>query len=310
MPNSPVAAVLRKFGVVAEESDERLESRSGAGIHAVRTADGQSAYLKFTPAAQGPDALAAARRELLFYRCLAPIAPVRSPELLMSADTDDGVAMLLGASGKPLPVTAWTPDMWATLGRGLASLHNMHVPAEANWGRPDALRQAMAEPDLPTIEAFWAPSLPLFAEIVSRRAELERWTEALPRVFIHGDCHTDNVTHSGESLILLDWQESGAGRPGSDLAFLNVRAVPAGVTTPPVLLDAYLRCRPHDRRTLELALLAEELAVFVFQWPPFAAFNSPTGIDRVRQRTRDLSERWVRLSERGARNQSTRAAGN
>ncbi|MFE6040527.1 phosphotransferase family protein [Streptomyces sp. NPDC056452] len=292
MPNSFVATVLRKFGVIAEESEEHLESRSGAGIHAVRTADGRSAFLKLTPAAQGPDALAAARRELLFYQRLAPGAPVRSPELLLSADTEDGLAILLAATGKPLPVTAWTPGTWAALGLELAALHGMPLPADTGPGRPDALLHAMAEPDLETIEAFWAPALPLLAEIVSRRAELERHMEALPQVFIHGDCHTDNITHSGESLVLLDWQVSGSGRPVSDLAFLNVRAVPAGVTAPPELLDAYLSGCPHDRRTLELALLAEELAVFVFQWPPFAAYNSPTGIDRVRQRTRDLSERW------------------
>ncbi|MFD9538574.1 phosphotransferase family protein [Streptomyces sp. NPDC060022] len=234
----------------------------------MRTAGGQSAYLKLTPAAQGPDALAAARRELLFYRRPAPTAPVRSPELLMSADTEDGLAVLLAAAGRPVPVTAWTPGMSAALGRELASLHGMPLPADASWGRPDALRQALTEPDLPAIEAFWAPTLPLFAEIVSRRAELERRTEGLPRVFIHGDCHTDNITHTEESLVLLDWQESGVGRPVPDLAFLNVRAVPAGVTAPPELLDAYLSGRPHDRRTLELALLAGELAVFVFQWPP------------------------------------------
>ncbi|MFD9502579.1 phosphotransferase family protein [Streptomyces sp. NPDC060035] len=292
MPNSFIATVLRKFGVVTVDSEEHLESRSGAGIHAVRTADGQSAYLKLTPVAQGPDALAAARRELLFYQRLAPTAPVLSPKLLLSADTDDGLAMLLTATGNPLPATAWTPGMWATLGHELASLHSMPLPADTSWARPDALRQAMVYPDLPTIEAFWAPTLPLLAEIVARRTELEQRMEALPPVFVHGDCHTDNITHSGESLILLDWQVSGSGRPSSDLAFLNVRAVPAGVTAPPELLDAYLSGSPHDRRALEFASLAEELAVFVFQWPPFAAYNNPTGIDRVRQRTRDLSERW------------------
>ena len=59
--------VLGNFRLAAQESDARLESRSGAGVHPVRTADGQAAYLKVTPATLGPLALTAARRELRFY---------------------------------------------------------------------------------------------------------------------------------------------------------------------------------------------------------------------------------------------------
>jgi aminoglycoside phosphotransferase (APT) family kinase protein len=293
MPSSFVASVLTKFAVVTQESEARLESRSGAGIHAARTADGQDAYLKLSPATQGPDAVAAARRELRFYQHLAATAPVHTPKLLNSVDTDDGVGMLLEAAGEPVPVGSWTPSMWAALGRELAALHSIPPPKGPSWNRPDALRQALAYPDRPAIEAFWAPVLPRLNEIFSQRTELERWMDALPPVFIHGDCHTDNIVQSSESLVFLDWQMSGIGRPGSDLAFLNVRAMPAGVTTPPELLESYLDGRSYDRRTLELALMAEELAAFVFQWPPFAAYNSPTGIDRVRLRAGALSEQWL-----------------
>jgi len=294
MSSSFVTTVLRTFGVVAQEPGARLESRSGAGVHAARTADGFDAYLKLTPAALGPEALAGARRELRFYRDLAPTAPVRTPRLLNWADTDGGVALLLAAAGAPRQVRSWTPAMWAELGRDLAALHNMPRPAGPGWSRPDALRQALADPELPAIGEFWGPTLPRLGEILARRAELRRQMDALAPVFVHGDCHSDNIALSGESLVFLDWQGAGIGRPGSDLAFLNVRAIPAGVIAPPALLDSYLDGRPGERRTVELALLAEELAVFVFLWAPFAAYNTPAGIDRVRHRTQALAQQWLR----------------
>jgi aminoglycoside phosphotransferase (APT) family kinase protein len=283
-----IAAALRRFGVEPDEPETRLESRSGAGIHAVRTSGGAAAYLKLTPAALGPDALAAARRELRFYRELAARAPVRTPRLLDAAEDGDGVALLLAAAGAPADVRTWTPGMWAALGRDLAALHS----GEPAWRRPDQLRAALAAPDLAAVELFWGATLPRLADLVSARTDLNRAMDALPAVFVHGDCHTGNIAVTGESLTFLDWQMSGSGRPGTDLAFLTVRATPAGVTAPPDLTAAYLRHRNVDRRTLQLALLAEELAVYLFQWPPFAAYNTPAGVERVRQRAARLTTRW------------------
>ncbi|MBX9396122.1 phosphotransferase [Streptomyces sp. TRM72054] len=117
--------------------------------------------------------------------------------------------------------------------------------------------------------------------------------DALPPVFIHGDCHTDNLVHSVGSVVFCDWQAVGIGRPASDLAFLSVRSTPAGTTVPQSLIDAYVDNRPCERPTVQRALLAEELAVFLLLWPLFAAFNSALGIARVRRRTLDLAERWL-----------------
>jgi Ser/Thr protein kinase RdoA (MazF antagonist) len=250
------------------------------------------AYLKVTPATVEPQALAAARRELRFYRDIAPRAPVRTPRLLDHTDTDEGVAVLLEATGRPRNVEAWTPAMWAALGRELAALHSMPCPRDADWGGPETLRQALAEPDLPAIEAFWSPTLPRLADLLSQRAALERHMATLPTAFIHGDCHTDNITQSAGTLVFCDWQGAGIGRPVSDLAFLNVRAAPVGVTAPAALLDAYLDNRPCERSTLRLALLAEELAVYLFQWPHYATYNSPSGLAHVRQRAREIAGQW------------------
>jgi Ser/Thr protein kinase RdoA (MazF antagonist) len=227
-----------------------------AAGHALIATDGKTAYLKVTPATLGPQAAAAARRELRFYQDLAGVAPVRTPRLLDCVDSENGVAALLEAAGEPLEASSWTPRMWADLGRELAALHNMPLPARADWNRPDELQGALAEPNQGQVETFWAGTLPQLADMLSRRSELEDQIKAVPPVFIHGDCHTDNSA----------------------------------------LVDAYLESRPCERLTLERALIAEELATFVFLWPPYAAFNSTSGIARVRQRTFELAERWFDTS--------------
>ncbi|HEY1486694.1 MAG TPA: aminoglycoside phosphotransferase family protein [Micromonosporaceae bacterium] len=290
-----VASVQLRFSLVRRESDVRLESRSGAGVHAVRTPDGPDAYLKVTPAALGGHALEAARRELRFYTTVAPTAPVRTPTLLDHLDTDDGVALLLEAAGEPAPVGRWAPEMWSALGCDLAALHAMAPPAQPGWHGPDPLRQALADPDLAATRTFWAPTLPHLDELLSRLAELEADMTAVPPAFVHGDCHTDNIVHRAGALVFCDWQSAGTGRPLSDLAFLSVRATPAGVTVPAAVLDAYLAGGGHERRTVERALLAEELAIFLLQWPPFAAYNSPAAVERVRRRTRMLADRWLNM---------------
>ncbi|OAH12440.1 phosphotransferase family protein [Streptomyces jeddahensis] len=293
MPSDLMELALGEFRVAVERFEVQVESRSGASVQAVRTIDAEAAYLKVTPVALGPEALAAARRELRFYQDLAPVAPIRTPRLLNSLDTEEGVAMLLTAAGTPQGVASWTRDMWTNLGRDLAALHSMPLPKAGDSSRPDALLEALAAPNLKEINDFWAATLPQLPALVSGRTELHDQISALPPVLIHGDCHTDNIVHAAGSLVFCDWQAVGVGRPASDLAFLSVRATPSGTAVPRALVDAYLDVRPCDRRALERALVAEELAIFVFLWPPYAAFNSPSGNDRVRRRARELAGRYL-----------------
>ncbi|BCJ47929.1 hypothetical protein GCM10010168_22880 [Actinoplanes ianthinogenes] len=305
-----IATVLKRLGLTSDDPVAGLESRSGAGIHPVRTAAGTPAFLKVTPAALGPEARAAAERELRFYREIAPAVPLRTPRLLDVAEYVDaraaasaagsndegaderagGLALLLEAAGTTRDVRSWTPDLWTTLGRDLAALHD--IPLPATWPRPDALTDALTEPDLPTTERFWAATLPRTADLIAARDSLAEAMAAVPPAFVHGDCHTGNLVVAGDTLIFLDWQVCGPGRPTTDLAFPAVRATPAGVAAPTGLIDAYLRHRRLDRASLNLALLAEELSTYVFQWPPFAAYNTRKGIDRVRHRAAHLATRW------------------
>ena len=55
-----------------------------------------------------------------------------------------------------------------------------------------------------------------------------------------------------------------------------------------------------ERRVLERALLAEELAIFVFLWPPYAEYNSPPGISGVRRRAHQLAARWFDTADEEA----------
>jgi aminoglycoside phosphotransferase (APT) family kinase protein len=294
MSRDLVATVLGEFRIDARQSPELLESRSGADVNAVCTTSGRAAYLKVTAATAGADALAAARRELRFYHDIAQSAPVRTPRLLDSMDTADGVAILLEAAGRAQDVTSWTPGMWADLGRDLARLHSMPLPPGTEWKRPDALHNAIVAPKLDEITSFWAPTLPQLADVIAHRDDLADQIHALPPAFIHGDCHTDNILHAAGALIFCDWQTTGIGRPMSDLAFLSVRSAPAGVTVPQALVEAYLHHRLCERDTLRWALLAEELAILVFLWPPYAVFNSRPRIARIRQRAGELAEHWQR----------------
>lgn len=291
-----VARVLRDFGVSPGTGEPLDDARSGAGITRVRTADGHPAYLKITPAELGASALQAARRELAFYRDLASAAPVGTPELLRSHETDQDVALLLTDAGRVVPAGSWHRSWWAELGRQLGTLHGIDLPEDPLWRRPDPLMAAMSDPDAAGIEAFWAESLPGLPSMLDATADLAAQMSTLPAVFTHGDCHTGNVVLADGRLSLCDWQAAGIGRPVSDLTLLRVRATPSGAPVPPDLVASYAARRSLDPGELRCALLAEELAVLIFLWPPFAAYNSPAGVARIRSRGRHLVRRWVRAA--------------
>ena len=294
MPTELISLAVREFGIAIDHTARPSDTRSGAGVHLARTPHGGAAYLKITPARLGAEALDRARRELRFYRQLATVVPVRTPPLLDALETGSGVALLLAAAGDQVNVEAWSDSAWSALGRDLAHLHA--VPVGQDWGRPDALLDAMSEPISGTITKFWGEVLPELPGLLASRDALREELGSQPVAFVHGDCHTGNIVHAADGLVFCDWQSAGAGRATSDLALLGVRAAPAGVTIPRSVMTAYLNSRGGDSSELERALIMEELAILVFQWPPFAAYNSRVGIARVHQRTRHLAKKLFAMS--------------
>lgn len=295
MPTGLMSLAVREFGITIDRRAERpADARSGAGVHPARTPGGRTAYLKITPAGLGAGALDGARRELRFYRQLAAEVPVRTPPLLDALETGLGVALLLAAAGGQVSAGAWGGPAWSALGRNLAGLHTVPVDGQ-DWSRPDPLLEAMSEPVSDTIPQFWGDVLPGLPGLLASRDALREELASQPAVLVHGDCHTGNIVHAADGLVFCDWQSTGAGRATADLAFPGVRAAPVGVTVPRDVMTAYLNRRGGNFDQLERALILEELAIFVFQWPPFAAHNGPVGIARVHERTRYLAEKWFAM---------------
>lgn len=294
-PGELMSRAVQEFGVTIDDAAEPADARSGAGVHHARTPGGQAAYLKVTGAALGSAALKAARRELRFYRQLAAEVPVRTPPLLDALDLDLGVAVLLAAAGDQVRVNDWSGIAWSMLGRDLAALHSVHV-ARQDWDRPDPLLEAMSAPESAIITRYWADVLPRLSELLDSRDALRAELAAQPAVLVHGDCHTANIVHAANGLVFCDWQCTGVGRATSDLAMLAVRAAPAGAVVPRGAVAVYLDHRGADVCQLERALILEELAIFLFQWPPFAAYHGRAGIARVHDRIRQLAATWFAMS--------------
>jgi Ser/Thr protein kinase RdoA (MazF antagonist) len=294
-PGELMWRAVREFGITIDHDARPADARSGAGVHRARTPGGRPAYLKVTRAALGLRALDAARRELRFYRHLAAEVPVATPPLLDALELDLGVAVLLAAAGDQVRVTDWSGTAWSKLGRDLAALHAVQV-ARQDWGRPDTLLEAMSAPVSGIITRYWGGILPGLPELLDSREALREELATQPAVLIHGDCHTGNIVHAADGLVFCDWQATGAGRATSDLAMLAVRAAPAGAVVPRNAMRAYLNQCAGDSSQLRRALVLEELAIFLFQWPAYAAYNSRAGRGRVHQRTRQLAARWFAMT--------------
>lgn len=297
-PGGLMLRAAREFGVTIDGAERPADANSGAGVHRVRTPGGQAAYLKVTGAGLGVRALDAARRELRFYRERAAAVPVRTPALLDARDLDDRVSLLLAAAGDQVAVTEWSGAAWSGLGRDLAGLHATPVAGQDS-DRPDTPLEAVATADRDVVARFWGDDLPGLSGLLDSADALHEELAAQPAVLVHGDCHTGNVLHSAGGLVFCDWQSAGAGRAASDLAMIAVRAAPAGARVRPALMSGYLGQRGAGVSQLERTLILEELAIFVFQWPPYAVRHGPAGRARVRGRVRQLAGRWAALT-RGA----------
>jgi Ser/Thr protein kinase RdoA (MazF antagonist) len=289
---------------LAERLDVRVELRdsthgmSGSQVHFASREDGRTCVLKVTSLRRDNDARAG-HRELAFYRDLAERVPIRTPALLDYYEDSDVIAMLLSAHGEIEPATSWDTSSWLALAVDLARLHGTEVPEPDRWEEHWSPLQVLRAPDLPMVDGFWREDLASSLDaIMASRELLEQEILQVGECFVHGDCHTENILREDGALVWIDWQGTGIGSPAVELAFLGARATPSGARIPPEVLATYCRERDNDLERMRRSVIAAELAIFIFVWPPYAVFNTPAGTRRVRHRTRSLAERWLEMAGR------------
>lgn len=266
---------------------------SGSQVHRATRSDGTPVVVKITFAMTGFDRTAA-ERELTFYRDLGQSIPIRTPVLLDHLVTEECVAILLSAHAGIRPAEQWTHDHWLALARDLAALHETPISAGSLWRHgPDG---TVPGSDPARWRSYWdRPGEPeLFAPIFDDPESLIAAVREQPRCFTHGDCHTDNILVTDAGLVWTDWQVTGVGRPAGELAFAAARATPSGANVPlPEMIKVYADLRGLDPRALERSVLAAQLSGFLFVWPEYLGYNTPTGVDRVHERAKLLARRWL-----------------
>jgi aminoglycoside phosphotransferase (APT) family kinase protein len=212
-------------------------------------------------------------------------------------EDSDAIAMLLSFNGTVEPAVSWNSTSWAALASDLARLHSAEIPEATGWGNDDAERfRHLRVPNIAMIEDFWRDDLTgtLDAILASREA-LEREILHTGTCFLHGDCHTENILHDAHGLVWIDWQGTRIGNPALELAFLHARVTPNGAQVPAWFLGSYCKEREIEFEQIRRSVIAAELSIFVFEWPPYAVFDTPDGTSRVRRRTRYLAEQWLNL---------------
>lgn len=296
MESDRIASLGERLGARLERPDSTGMSRSR--VHFARREDARRCVLKVTSLRRDDDARFG-RRELDFYRELAERMPVRTPALLDAYEDTDVIAMLLSAHGEIEPATSWDKESWLALAVDLARLHGAAVPEPDRWQQHWSPFHALRAPDIPMVDGFWREDLGTSLDaIIERRELLEQEMLQAGECFVHGDCHTENILREDGALVWIDWQGAGIGNPARELAFLNVRATPSGARLPPELLATYCGERDMDIERMQRAVIAAELSILLFEWPPYASFNTPDGIQRVRRQTRDLAEQWIEIAGR------------
>ena len=288
---------------------------SGATVYRVTVA-GTMRVLKVTAAGAAPHVVARARREVAFYRELAPHLPLRVPEVIAAeVDADRGSALLLAAYTPAAPAPVWKRPAYLEVVRQLAGFHAVFWDAAGRlaawpWLRPatpaattaalvrawDAWSALAGRPAAPALPAALAGIETLLARIPAVEAAL---AGVLPTI-CHGDCHLGNLLRDAVgNLRWADWQEVGPGCGPADLAFLIGRAVAAGGRVPEAaLITAYHAAlaaalvRPPSHAAVAAAVAAAELRTSLLDWPAYLQNAPPptlaTLLARIRRQAAHL----------------------
>jgi aminoglycoside phosphotransferase (APT) family kinase protein len=269
---------------------------SGSGVHLLRL-DGRDVVLKITRHAEGAGAQPA-RRELRFYRELAPRLPVLVPRLLGSADGDQLTCLLLSAARPASHANGWSRRRWVEVAAQLGRLHGTAVAAAdasvwLQYTRP------LEQHDTAGAMAYWraAGCTDLAERLLETSPDLAACVASLPACLVHGDCHTGNllVDESGD-LVWADWQEVSIGHGPEDLALLWQRAEFDGARPPrSAMLAVYARARGFAREAaLRRATIAAELLLLLLAWPQHLTMAAPGRCRVMIRRLHRLAAAWTR----------------
>jgi Phosphotransferase enzyme family len=178
-----------------------------------------------------PDVLQMSVREVRFYREVAPYVGVRTPAVHLAEERQGATHLELE------DLSSWRAGAEPVLGAGtLRELHERwEGRAVERWPwlpRPDVSDLVGALYDHTWRSARERPELTesvrdLGDSLVGRVPELERRAAGSgPVTFVHGDASSLNMrTSAAGEVVLLDWEDYGAGPGIADLAWHLVSSV-------------------------------------------------------------------------------------
>lgn len=199
------------------------------------------------------------RREFTFYRHLAPASPLRAPALLygdFDARTHRFVLVLedLRDMTAADQVRGATAEQARQAVREVAGLHGKYwdrvgpLPADFHAMLAPRVRSALQiayllslPRNLSLLSGPWPEEIRELAEEYGLRLvdQLDQLVEE-PLTFVHGDYRLDNMFFDGDSLTVVDWQNSAVSNGLFDVAYFLAGSV-----------------SPEVRRTVEEEALLE-----------------------------------------------------
>ncbi|QNE17720.1 aminoglycoside phosphotransferase family protein [Kribbella qitaiheensis] len=253
---------------------------SGSAVYQLKTSQGDEFVLKVN---RNPEQ---ANRELIVYRDLAALLPVRLPTLIAEADH----CLLLKSAGTPADAARFSTADWKTLAIQLGHLlapttcHALVPPTHIP--RPGSLARSAQ---------IWAELGHDVADVLADLPRMDSALAELPTCLCHGDFHLGNllVDPAGD-FVWIDWQETGPGHGPEDLALLWQRAEAAGLTPPrDTMLTTYAKARgiPNDTR-LRRATTAAELQLLLLSWPHFLGHLGDVARTRLSTRLESSLDIW------------------
>lgn len=240
-----------------------------------------------------------ARREVNFYRDLAPHVPVRVPGLVAGVEHHGRTCLVLRRTAATASHVRWSPGRWADLATELGGLHREPVAVvAAGWPWAKA-SPPTAEREVASARRAWTALGygPLLTPLWSSLDHLDAALTALPVCLRHGDWHLGNImVDSADRFVWIDWQEVGLGHGPEDLALMWQRAEFDGLAPPRgAMLTAYARGRGiPDDAVLYRAAVAAELTLLLLSWPPYLAGAAESRRARLFSRLEYLVDAWQR----------------